>query len=409
MVTIGVLALQGDVGEHVRALEESGARALAVRRPGELEAVDGLVIPGGESTTMSKLLLAFGLFDPLKARIERGMPVWGTCAGMILLASSILDGRPDQKSLGAIDMVVRRNAFGRQVDSYEEDLEVKGLADPFHAVFIRAPWVESVGEGVEVLARAGDDPAGPIVAVRSSRALATSFHPEIGGTAGCTGSSSPSCGDLEDRPMRVMGIDPGLTRCGIGVVDVDAARRARLVHVSVARSDKDLATHFRLRTVADAIDEAIRLYEPEVVAIERVFAQDNLQSVTTTMQVMGAAMTCVGRAGLPMAVHTPSEVKSAVTGNGRAGKAQVQAMIARILGLDAPPRPADAADALAIAICHSWRGTGLLGAGDDSSVSVSLSGRLTSKGSMTPAQRAWAEAQAAQRRTGAVDPRLRRG
>lgn len=209
--------------------------------------------------------------------------------------------------------------------------------------------------------------------------------------------------------MRVMGIDPGLTRCGIGVVDVDAARRARLVHVSVARSDKDLATHFRLRTVADAIDEAIRLYEPEVVAIERVFAQDNLQSVTTTMQVMGAAMTCVGRAGLPMAVHTPSEVKSAVTGNGRAGKAQVQAMIARILGLDAPPRPADAADALAIAICHSWRGTGLLGAGDDSSVSVSLSGRLTSKGSMTPAQRAWAEAQAAQRRTGAVDPRLHRG
>ncbi len=209
--------------------------------------------------------------------------------------------------------------------------------------------------------------------------------------------------------MRVMGIDPGLTRCGIGVVDVDAARRARLVHVSVARSDKDLATHFRLRTVADAIDQAIRLYEPEVVAIERVFAQDNLQSVTTTMQVMGAAMTCVGRAGLPMAVHTPSEVKSAVTGNGRAAKAQIQMMIARILGLDAPPRPADAADALAIAICHAWRGSGLLGAGDDSSVSVSLSGRLTSKGNMTPAQRVWAEAQAAQRRTGAVDPRLRRG
>lgn len=181
MVTIGVLALQGDVGEHVRALEESGARTLAVRRPGELEAVDGLVIPGGESTTMSKLLLAFGLFDPLKARIDAGLPVWGTCAGMIMLASHILDGRPDQKSLGAIDMVVRRNAFGRQVDSYEEDLEVKGLADPFHAVFIRAPWVESVGEGVEVLARAGDDPAGPIVAVRSGRALATSFHPEIGG------------------------------------------------------------------------------------------------------------------------------------------------------------------------------------------------------------------------------------
>lgn len=209
--------------------------------------------------------------------------------------------------------------------------------------------------------------------------------------------------------MRVMGIDPGITRCGLGVVDVDDARRARLVHVSVARSDKDLATHFRLRTIADAIDETIRLFRPEVVAIERVFAQENLQSVTTTMQVMGAAMTCVARAGLPMAVHTPSEVKSAVSGNGNAGKAQVQAMVQRILGLDAPPKPADAADALAIAICHAWRGTGLLGAGDDSSVTVSLSGRLTSKGSMTPAQRAWAEAQAAQRRTGAVDPRLRRG
>ncbi len=181
MVTIGVLALQGDVGEHVRALEESGARALAVRRLPELDAVDGLVIPGGESTTMSKLLLAFDLFEPLKTRIDEGLPVWGTCAGMIMLATTVLDGREDQRSFGAIDMVVRRNAFGRQVDSYEEDLRVLGLADPFHAVFIRAPWVESVGEGVEVLARAGDDPSGPIVAVRRGAALATSFHPEIGG------------------------------------------------------------------------------------------------------------------------------------------------------------------------------------------------------------------------------------
>ena len=129
--------------------------------------------------------------------------------------------------------------------------------------------------------------------------------------------------------MRVMGIDPGLTRCGLGVVDVDASRRASLVYVGVARTDKDLATHFRLRTIADAIDSVIERYEPEVVAIERVFAQDNLQSVTTTMQVMGAAMTCVGRAGLPMAVHTPSEVKSAVSGNGNADKAQVQAMVVR--------------------------------------------------------------------------------
>jgi Holliday junction endonuclease RuvC (EC 3.1.22.4) len=206
-----------------------------------------------------------------------------------------------------------------------------------------------------------------------------------------------------------MGIDPGITRCGIGVVDVDPSRRARLVHVGVARSGTELATHFRLRTIADAIDEAIALHQPEVVAIERVFAQENLQSVTTTMQVMGAAMVCVGRAGLPMAVHTPSEVKAAITGSGTAGKAQVQHMVARVLGLADVPRPADAADALAIAICHAWRGTGLLGSREDSSISVSLSGKVSSRGSLTPAQRAWAEAQAAQRRTGAVDPRLHRG
>jgi len=209
--------------------------------------------------------------------------------------------------------------------------------------------------------------------------------------------------------VRVMGIDPGITRCGIGVVDVDPSRRARLVHVGVARSGTELATHFRLRSIADEIDAAIAGYHPEVVAIERVFAQENLQSVTTTMQVMGAAMVCVGRAGLPMAVHTPSEVKAAITGSGTAGKAQVQHMVARVLGLAEVPRPADAADALAIAICHAWRGTGLLGSRDDSSISVSLSGKVSTRGSLTPAQRAWAEAQAAQRRTGAVDPRLKRG
>lgn len=180
MVRIGVLALQGDVVEHVRALEDSGARACLVRRADELAAVDGLVIPGGESTTMSTLLISFGLFNPIAQRIDAGMPVWGTCAGMILLASRILDGREDQRSFSAIDMVVRRNAFGRQVDSYEEDLRVDGLDDPFHAVFIRAPWVESIGARVEVLARAHNDPAGPIVAVKAGRALATSFHPEIG-------------------------------------------------------------------------------------------------------------------------------------------------------------------------------------------------------------------------------------
>ena len=182
MVTIGVLALQGDVAEHVRALENSGTRTLLVRRVCELEQVDGLVIPGGESTTMSNLLLSFGLFDTLNERIASGMPVYGTCAGMIMLASSILDGRVDQRSFGALDMVVRRNAFGRQVDSYEEDLDVVGLeGGPFHAVFIRAPWVESVGEGVEVIACAGNSADGPIVAVRRGNVMATSFHPEVGG------------------------------------------------------------------------------------------------------------------------------------------------------------------------------------------------------------------------------------
>ena len=182
MVTIGVLALQGDVAEHARALENSGARALLVRRVSELDQVDGLVIPRGESTTMSNLLLSFGLFDTLNDRIASGLPVYGTCAGMIMLASSILDGREDQRSFAALDMVVRRNAFGRQVDSYEEDLDVEGLeGGPFHAVFIRAPWVESVGEGVEVIARAGNSTDGPIVGVRRGNVMATSFHPEVGG------------------------------------------------------------------------------------------------------------------------------------------------------------------------------------------------------------------------------------
>ena len=193
MVTIGVLALQGDVAEHVRALENSGARALLVRRVSELDQVDGLVIPGGESTTMSNLLLSFGLFDSLHDRIASGLPVYGTCAGMIMLASSILDGREDQRSFGALDMVVRRNAFGRQVDSYEEDLVAPELgADkdrPLHAVFIRAPWVEEVGSDVEILAttRAGraagasGSDGGRIVAVRQGTLLATSFHPEVGG------------------------------------------------------------------------------------------------------------------------------------------------------------------------------------------------------------------------------------
>ena len=182
MVTIGVLALPGDVAEHARALDNSGARVSLVRRQDELARVDGLVIPGGESTTMSKLLVSFDLFDALGERIAAGMPVYGTCAGMIMLASTVLDGRDDQRCFGALDMVVRRNAFGRQIDSYEEDLDVEGIEEgPFHAVFIRAPWVESVGGGVEVIARAGNRSDGPIVAVRRGAVMATSFHPEVGG------------------------------------------------------------------------------------------------------------------------------------------------------------------------------------------------------------------------------------
>lgn len=183
------------------------------------------------------------------------------------------------------------------------------------------------------------------------------------------------------------------------------SRRAALVDVSVARSSTSLATHFRLRDIAAAIRQALDEYQPEVVAIERVFAHDNLQSVTTTMQVMGVAMACVGERGLPLAVHTPSEVKASITGNGNADKAQVQHMVARILGLKEAPRPADAADALAIAICHGWRGTGLLGAEREGDIQVTLSGGVTSRTEMTAAQRQWSQAVANSRRKGAVDPR----
>ena len=177
---IGVLALQGDVREHLAALSACGASGAAVRRPEELERVDALVIPGGESTTISKLAVEFGLFEPLAKRIAGGMPVYGSCAGMIMLATTVLDGRPDQRSFGAVDMVVRRNAFGRQVDSFEAALNVADT--PFHAVFIRAPWVESVGSGVEVLGRITEGPAaGRIVAVRQGTVLATAFHPELTG------------------------------------------------------------------------------------------------------------------------------------------------------------------------------------------------------------------------------------
>ncbi|MBM7461188.1 pyridoxal 5'-phosphate synthase glutaminase subunit PdxT [Rhodococcus coprophilus] len=181
--TIGVLALQGDVREHRAALESAGARTIALRRENELETVDAVVIPGGESTTMSRLLRVFDLLDPLRSRLAEGMPAYGSCAGMILLASEVLDTRPDAEHLGALDITVRRNAFGRQVDSFEEDLDMTGIeGGPVRAVFIRAPWVERTGPGVEVLATVPTGrAAGRAVAVRQGAVFATSFHPEVGG------------------------------------------------------------------------------------------------------------------------------------------------------------------------------------------------------------------------------------
>ncbi|MFB7029924.1 pyridoxal 5'-phosphate synthase glutaminase subunit PdxT, partial [Streptomyces sp. NPDC056295] len=173
---IGVLALQGDVREHLIALAAADAVARPVRRPEELAEVDGLVIPGGESTTISKLAALFGLMEPLRERIAAGLPVYGTCAGLIMLADKILDPRSGQETFGGIDMIVRRNAFGRQNESFEAGVTVTGVEDgPVEGVFIRAPWVESVGADVEVLA----EHEGHVVAVRQGRALATSFHPEL--------------------------------------------------------------------------------------------------------------------------------------------------------------------------------------------------------------------------------------
>ena len=183
--TVGVFALQGDVREHLQALRAVGVTAIGVRRPSELEVCDGFVIPGGESTTMFKLARTFELFEPLRDRIKTGMPTLGTCAGMIMLADRIEDGIVGQETLGGLDITVRRNAFGRQVDSFEGDVDFAGLDEPVHAVFIRAPWVEAVGQDVEVLARVGpavDGPAaGRIVAVRQGHLMATSFHPEVSG------------------------------------------------------------------------------------------------------------------------------------------------------------------------------------------------------------------------------------
>jgi 5'-phosphate synthase pdxT subunit len=187
VTTVGVLALQGDVREHLAALERCGVRAVPVRRPSELDDVDALVLPGGESTTMSRMLETFELLEPVRKRLADGMPAYGSCAGMILLAREVLDGRPDQRQLGGLDVVVRRNAFGRQVDSFEADLDLTGVeGGPVRAVFIRAPWVESAGEDVEVLATVPRQPGaeaaeGRIVAVRQGMVLATAFHPELTG------------------------------------------------------------------------------------------------------------------------------------------------------------------------------------------------------------------------------------
>jgi pyridoxal 5'-phosphate synthase pdxT subunit len=187
---IGVLSLQGDVREHFAMLAGAGAQPVKVRRPSDLEGIDGLVMPGGESTTMHKLAVAFEVFEPLRERLRAGLPAFGTCAGMIMLADRIENGVAGQETVGGLDVTVRRNAFGRQVDSFEADVDCSaflpaGAGDgppPFHALFIRAPWVEKVGADVDVLARVATGPAvGRIVAVQYGQLLATSFHPEITG------------------------------------------------------------------------------------------------------------------------------------------------------------------------------------------------------------------------------------
>ncbi|QCX27428.1 pyridoxal 5'-phosphate synthase glutaminase subunit PdxT [Nocardioides jishulii] len=179
---IGVLALQGDVREHCATLTRCGADVVGVRREHELVALDGLVLPGGESTAIVNLARIFGLLEPLRTAVVSGLPVLGTCAGMVLLADRLVDAMEGQQTVGGLDVTVRRNGFGRQVDSFEQDLEMAGVEGPVHAVFIRAPWVEEAGADVEVLARVPDGAAsGRIVAVRQGALMATSFHPEVGG------------------------------------------------------------------------------------------------------------------------------------------------------------------------------------------------------------------------------------
>jgi 5'-phosphate synthase pdxT subunit len=170
---IGILALQGDFREHMKAVENSGHHARTIRRSSELDEIDALIFPGGESTTIALLARTYNLIDPIRAKIAQGLPVYGSCAGMILLADKVIDGIENQETFGGIEMTVRRNAFGRQVESFEEEIDFAGIG--VNAVFIRAPWVEEVGVGVEVLAKQGEHP----VAVRQGKLLATSFHPEL--------------------------------------------------------------------------------------------------------------------------------------------------------------------------------------------------------------------------------------
>jgi 5'-phosphate synthase pdxT subunit len=176
-VKVGVLALQGAFREHIVTLEALGVTTVAVRLPDQLDGCAGLVIPGGESTAIGKLMATYGFYDAVAEHYAGGMAVWGTCAGAILIAREVLDALPEQRSLGLMDISIRRNAYGRQVDSFEADLQVRGLREPFHGVFIRAPWIESVGETVEIVARHADR----IVAARQGDLLATTFHPELTG------------------------------------------------------------------------------------------------------------------------------------------------------------------------------------------------------------------------------------
>ena len=203
-----------------------------------------------------------------------------------------------------------------------------------------------------------------------------------------------------------MGVDPGMTRCGIGIVESNGGRRISMVAVDVARTKPKMAPHHRLLMIWNAIEHAIKFYKPDVLAVERVFAQENVRSVTGTAQVAGIVMLAAAQSGLPLGMHTPSEVKAAVTGNGRAEKAQVQLMVQRILTLDEPPRPRDAADALAIAICHAWRGGALHMEDTDRSQHGGAGMLPRAEGEdLTPAQRMWANAERLSRRHGAVEPK----